>query len=136
MYIYIYIYIYMQICIHSHVHVHTDCGQVPSQAKTLYVYVHTHTFTFIHTCTHRLWASSKPSQDVLYIYVHTHTCIYVYFHTYIYTQIVGKFQAKPTRSVMLVVWIRAVLTQHTSYLMSQPDIVKTLTPLYQIVESR
>jgi U3 small nucleolar RNA-associated protein 5 len=52
------------------------------------------------------------------------------------TKVVVKFQARPTRSVNLVTWIRAIVTQHSSYLMSQPDVVKTITPLYQLVESR
>ena len=43
-------------------------------------------------------------------------------------------QRKPTRSTGLVKWIRAVLTQHTALLMSQPELVRSLTPLYQLVE--
>jgi len=34
--------------------------------------------------------------------------------------------------VGLVKWVRAVLTQHTALLMAQPELVKSLTPLYQV----
>ena len=39
---------------------------------------------------------------------------------------------QPTRCVGLVKWVRAVLTQHTALLMSQPELVRSLTPLYQV----
>ena len=49
-------------------------------------------------------------------------------------KVVERVQRKPTRSTGLVKWIRAVLTQHTALLMSQPELVRSLTPLYQLVE--
>eukprot|EP01116_Phalansterium_solitarium_P021244 TRINITY_DN6521_c0_g1_i1.p1 TRINITY_DN6521_c0_g1~~TRINITY_DN6521_c0_g1_i1.p1 ORF type:complete len:662 (+),score=197.41 TRINITY_DN6521_c0_g1_i1:114-2099(+) len=49
---------------------------------------------------------------------------------------VEKFQAKPTRGIILVTWIRAVLVQHTAYLMTVPDLVSSLSGLYLTVDSR
>ena len=51
-------------------------------------------------------------------------------------RLVERFQRRPARSHALVMWIRALLTQHTSLLMTQPDVVRQLTPLYQLVEAR
>eukprot|EP00126_Sphaerothecum_destruens_P004490 Sdes_comp18216_c0_seq1m7793 len=52
------------------------------------------------------------------------------------TQTIHKFQAKPSRGVFLVPWIKSVLMIHTSYLISLPDLSKTLGGLYQMVDSR
>lgn len=49
--------------------------------------------------------------------------------------IVDKFQAKPARGT-LILWIQAVLKQHTAYLITVPDLVKTLSGLYLVVDSR
>jgi len=52
------------------------------------------------------------------------------------TTVVEKFQTKPARGISLINWIRAVLVQHTSYLMTVPDLLRTLSPLYSTVDSR
>jgi len=36
----------------------------------------------------------------------------------------------------MVIWIRTILIEHTSYLMTLPDLVKSLSGLYLIVDSR
>lgn len=36
-------------------------------------------------------------------------------------------QARPNRGPMLMVWIRAVLVVHTSYLMTVPDLARVLS---------
>ena len=51
-------------------------------------------------------------------------------------QIVQKFQMRPNRSMVLTSWIKTVLTLHTAYLMSVPNLVKNLTGLYQTIDSR
>eukprot|EP00163_Fabomonas_tropica_P030107 TRINITY_DN668_c0_g1_i1.p1 TRINITY_DN668_c0_g1~~TRINITY_DN668_c0_g1_i1.p1 ORF type:complete len:582 (-),score=118.63 TRINITY_DN668_c0_g1_i1:234-1979(-) len=54
-----------------------------------------------------------------------------------FTQIiVDKFQSNPNRGVTLVVWIRAMLTHHTSYLLGVPHLVDSLQSLYQTMNSR
>jgi U3 small nucleolar RNA-associated protein 5 len=47
-------------------------------------------------------------------------------------KVIGKFESSPSRGVTLTRWIRAVLTQHTSHLMSAPDLVRQLSGLYQV----
>jgi len=51
-------------------------------------------------------------------------------------KVVERVQRKPTRSMGQIKWVRALLTQHTALLMSQPELVRSLTPLYQLVEAR
>ena len=50
--------------------------------------------------------------------------------------VIDKFQSKPSRGLTLITWIRALLIQHTSYLMTVPDLVKSLSVLYLTVDSR
>jgi len=50
--------------------------------------------------------------------------------------VIDKFTSKPTRASSILTWIRAVLVQHTSYLMSVPDLAKSLSGLYMVVENR
>lgn len=50
--------------------------------------------------------------------------------------IVSKLEAKPNRGVMLLVWIRAILLIHTSYLMTVPDLASMLSGLYSLVDAR
>ena len=52
------------------------------------------------------------------------------------TKTIHKFQAKPSRGVMLVPWIKTIILIHTSYLMSIPDLSKSLGGLYQLVDTR
>jgi len=49
--------------------------------------------------------------------------------------VVEKFQSKPSRMELLV-WIRSVLMHHTSYLISQSNIAKSLAGLYVTVDNR
>jgi len=51
------------------------------------------------------------------------------------TFIVEKFQAKPSR-FEVIAWIRMVLIHHSSYLMTVPDLIKSLSLLYVTVDSR
>ena len=51
-------------------------------------------------------------------------------------QLIHRFQIKPSRGAALAVWIRAVISLHTAYLMTVPDLVDQLGGLYQTVESR
>eukprot|EP01135_Chromosphaera_perkinsii_P003578 Nk52_evm36s248 gene=Nk52_evmTU36s248 len=52
------------------------------------------------------------------------------------TQTIHKFQAKPSRGIMLVPWIKSIILIHASYLMSLPDLNKSLGGLYQLVDAR
>ena len=52
------------------------------------------------------------------------------------TQVVDRFEAKPSRGIELTVWIRFVLLLHTSYLMTVPDLMKHLSGLYQLIDTR
>lgn len=47
--------------------------------------------------------------------------------------IVSKLEAKPNRGLMLLVWIRAILLVHTSYLMTVPDLAQMLSGLYRFI---
>eukprot|EP00051_Salpingoeca_urceolata_P007217 m.95635 g.95635 ORF g.95635 m.95635 type:complete len:659 (-) comp15161_c0_seq2:224-2200(-) len=49
---------------------------------------------------------------------------------------VSKVQAKPARGLTLLVWIRAVLVVHTSYLMTVPDLASVLASLYSLIDAR
>lgn len=50
--------------------------------------------------------------------------------------VVHKFEVRPSRGAMLLVWIRAVLESHTAFLLTVPDLAASLTSLYQAIESR
>jgi U3 small nucleolar RNA-associated protein 5 len=52
------------------------------------------------------------------------------------SRVVQKFQMRPNRGPVLVIWIKAVLILHTAYLMSVPNLIKHLTGLYQIIDTR
>ena len=47
-------------------------------------------------------------------------------------RIVYKFERNPNRSLSLSVWIHAVLRRHAAYLMTVPDLVARLRPIYQV----
>eukprot|EP00744_Colponema_vietnamica_P005450 GILI01007986.1.p1 GENE.GILI01007986.1~~GILI01007986.1.p1 ORF type:complete len:635 (-),score=167.30 GILI01007986.1:40-1944(-) len=51
-------------------------------------------------------------------------------------QLVSRFHARPTRGLQLSMWLKATLIQHSSWLLSSPDSVRYLSPLYQTVDSR
>ena len=46
-------------------------------------------------------------------------------------RVVEKFQAKPSRGLALMAWIRAVLVIHIAYLMTLPDLPNMLSGLYR-----
>ncbi|KAL7692143.1 putative IQ motif, EF-hand binding, small-subunit processome, Utp12, WD40-repeat-containing [Plasmopara halstedii] len=50
--------------------------------------------------------------------------------------IVQKLERSPNRFARLCPWLRAVLLHHTAYLMAQPDLVSSLSALYQLLETR
>ncbi|KAL3671406.1 hypothetical protein V7S43_003332 [Phytophthora oleae] len=50
--------------------------------------------------------------------------------------IVKKLERSPNRFARLCPWLRAVLLHHTAYLVAQPDLVPSLSALYQLLESR
>lgn len=52
------------------------------------------------------------------------------------TATVDRFQSTPGQGLVLVQWIRAVLAEHLSYLMTVPNIVTTLSGLYLAVHAR
>uniref|UniRef100_A0A8C4ADK0 Small-subunit processome Utp12 domain-containing protein n=1 Tax=Denticeps clupeoides TaxID=299321 RepID=A0A8C4ADK0_9TELE len=47
-----------------------------------------------------------------------------------------RMQGNPNSAIFMVQWLKAVLTQHTSYLSSLPDLVSQLGRLYHMIESR
>ncbi|NP_001018176.1 WD repeat-containing protein 43 [Danio rerio] len=47
-----------------------------------------------------------------------------------------RLQGHPYAALLIVHWFKAVLTQHTSYLSSLPDLVSQLGSIYQMIESR
>lgn len=49
---------------------------------------------------------------------------------------ISKLEYRPQRAINLVPWVRAVLLQHASYLMSNPRMRPVLSSLYQIIEAR
>lgn len=52
------------------------------------------------------------------------------------TKCVAKLQAKPTRGAQLIPWIKSLLTCHTGYLLSLPDLLDRLASLYTLLDSR
>jgi U3 small nucleolar RNA-associated protein 5 len=50
--------------------------------------------------------------------------------------LVLKFEKSPGRCARLCPWMRSILLHHTAYLMTQPDLVQSLSALYQILENR
>lgn len=52
------------------------------------------------------------------------------------TELITKFQEKPGRAPALLVWIKSVLTIHTAYLMTVPDLVGKLGNFYQALDTR
>ncbi|XP_073230226.1 WD repeat-containing protein 43-like isoform X1 [Porites lutea] len=52
------------------------------------------------------------------------------------TELVHKIEAMPWRGAQLVLWIKQILSTHMAYLMTVPDLVKTLGGLYAMMESR
>jgi hypothetical protein len=48
----------------------------------------------------------------------------------------GKLEKRPASSPILVRWIRAVLTSHTAFLMSVPDLAERFAGLYQTIDAR
>lgn len=51
-------------------------------------------------------------------------------------RLMEKFEARPSRGAALVPWLRAVMVQHTAYLMTVPGLVHKLARLYQTVDAR
>ncbi|XP_056282989.1 WD repeat-containing protein 43 isoform X2 [Pseudoliparis swirei] len=51
-------------------------------------------------------------------------------------EITKRLQGHPFTAVLMVRWLKAVLTHHTSYLASLPDLVSRLGVLYHMIESR
>ncbi|ORX92225.1 NUC189-domain-containing protein [Basidiobolus meristosporus CBS 931.73] len=51
-------------------------------------------------------------------------------------QVIPRFQAKPNRGIALLRWIKAVLTIHTAYLMTVPELVKHIGAFYQTADNR
>ena len=49
---------------------------------------------------------------------------------------ISKLESRPQRAINLIPWVRAVLLQHASYLMSTPSMRPVLLSLYQIIEAR
>lgn len=49
---------------------------------------------------------------------------------------VSKLEARPQRALSLIPWVRAVLLQQASFIMSNPAMQPVLTSLYQIIEAR
>ncbi|KAG7401496.1 Hsp90 cochaperone shq1 [Phytophthora boehmeriae] len=50
--------------------------------------------------------------------------------------VVRKLERAPARCARLCPWLRAVLLHHTAYLVAQPDLVSSLSGLYQLLETR
>jgi len=50
--------------------------------------------------------------------------------------IITKFRSNPKFGISLIVWMRLVLIEHTSYLMTVPELVKILAELYTTIDSR
>ncbi|KAI7859133.1 WD40-repeat-containing domain protein [Circinella umbellata] len=51
-------------------------------------------------------------------------------------QLIAKFQNSPGRGSGLLIWIKAVLLTHTTYLMTVPDLVAQLSTFYQALDAR
>jgi U3 small nucleolar RNA-associated protein 5 len=50
--------------------------------------------------------------------------------------VIAKFKTKPTRGPGLSVWIQHILSRHTGYLLSVPNLSAKLGPLYRVIEHR
>ena len=48
------------------------------------------------------------------------------------SRIVQRFERRPAHSLELVAWLRAVLVQHASFLMSVPGLMRKMSRLYQV----
>lgn len=51
-------------------------------------------------------------------------------------KLVSKFEKSPMRGILLTKWLSSLLRNHTSFLMSVPDLTKQLSGLSQILENR
>ena len=51
-------------------------------------------------------------------------------------KLISKFEASPSRGLVLTRWIKSVLIQHTAHLMSIPGLVERLSGLYQTIDTR
>ncbi|KAL1257852.1 hypothetical protein QQF64_011096 [Cirrhinus molitorella] len=51
-------------------------------------------------------------------------------------ELAKRLQGHPFAALLIVQWFKAVLTQHTSYLSSLPDLVSQLGSIYHMIESR
>ena len=50
--------------------------------------------------------------------------------------LVNKFQSAPAHGLILVQWVKVILTEHLSYLMTIPNVVSSLSGLYLMINSR
>jgi len=50
--------------------------------------------------------------------------------------IISKFRSNPKFGLSLINWMKVVLIEHTSYLMTVPELVKILAELYTTIDSR
>lgn len=50
--------------------------------------------------------------------------------------LVQRLQGRPMRAAQLVTWLRAVLIAHTAYLLTVPDLARSLSPLFQALDAR
>ncbi|KAG2210333.1 hypothetical protein INT47_003318, partial [Mucor saturninus] len=50
--------------------------------------------------------------------------------------LITKFQEKPSRAPVLLIWIKSILLIHTAYLMTVPDLVGKLSNFYQALDTR
>lgn len=50
--------------------------------------------------------------------------------------ILDRYQNQSVNASSLVHWLRSVLVTHTSHIMSQPDIINKLSPLYHSIDAR
>lgn len=50
--------------------------------------------------------------------------------------LVQRLQGRPTRAAQLVTWLRALLVAHTAYLLSVPELARSLSPLFQALDAR
>lgn len=50
--------------------------------------------------------------------------------------LVQRLQGRPARAAQLVTWLRALLVAHTAYLLSVPDLARSLSPLFQALDAR
>eukprot|EP00455_Lapot_gusevi_P034477 TRINITY_DN37_c0_g1_i1.p1 TRINITY_DN37_c0_g1~~TRINITY_DN37_c0_g1_i1.p1 ORF type:complete len:395 (+),score=96.03 TRINITY_DN37_c0_g1_i1:46-1230(+) len=52
------------------------------------------------------------------------------------TKVIDRFQSNPHRAWGLLVWIKQILSRHTAYLTSVPDLMQRLDTLYQSINGR